>query len=85
MRDLRSAPFIRGLAEEEEPSGEKILMKTNSYFLGARASVWASPSCPRVGQQWKFPSYTTLLVFKWQYLASLTICKQNPSDAYSFS
>lgn len=34
MQDLRSVPCIQGLAEEEEPSGEKILMKTNSHFLG---------------------------------------------------
>lgn len=46
--------------EKEEPSGEKILMKTNSYFLGTWTSFWTSPTCPRVCQQWKFPQYTTL-------------------------
>lgn len=59
-QDFKSVLCIQGLAGEEEPSGEKILMKTNSYFLGTWASFWSSPSCPRVGQQWKFPQYTTL-------------------------
>lgn len=82
--DLRSVPCIQGLAEEEKPSGKRILVKTNSHFLSTWASFWTSPSCPRVGQQWKFPQYSTLLVFKWQCLVTLTIPKQSPSDAYSF-
>lgn len=31
------------LVGEEDPSGDKILTKTNSYFLGTWASFWTSP------------------------------------------